>query len=274
MTLNVIDEAIRNAICCGADPNNISLLDNFCWGDPLQKETLGDLVQAAQACFDGSILYGTPFISGKDSFNNEYLGSDGLRHAIPPTLLISAIGVIPDWQLAMTSDLKKAGNTLYLIGFFEPRFGGSHHNLIENLPKILEGLPVLDQRTPYVYQKVYQANQQGWLQSAHDLSEGGLAVASTEMAIGGRLGLRLWLDKEQAYRDLFAESTGCLLVEVENADKTEFENHFSGFPCRYIGEILNEPILEIMVDQQKWLSFELEQLVQAWKFQRIAEDHE
>ena len=70
----------------------IALLDNFCWGDPQRPETLGSLVEAARGCHDAALRYGAPFISGKDSLNNEYRGPDGRRHAIPPTLLISAHG--------------------------------------------------------------------------------------------------------------------------------------------------------------------------------------
>ncbi|HEY4720798.1 MAG TPA: phosphoribosylformylglycinamidine synthase subunit PurS, partial [Anaerolineae bacterium] len=96
MAVNVIDEAIRNAVAVGADPDRIALLDNFCWGDPLRPETLGSLIEAARGCYAAAVHYRAPFISGKDSFNNEYLGTDGLRHAIPSTLLISAIGLIDD----------------------------------------------------------------------------------------------------------------------------------------------------------------------------------
>ncbi|MCG2788015.1 MAG: phosphoribosylformylglycinamidine synthase subunit PurS [Anaerolineae bacterium] len=116
MALSVIDEAIRNAVAVGADPGRIAILDNFCWGDPLRPETLGTLVEACRGCHDGALLFGTPFISGKDSLNNEYLGTDGLRHSIPPTLLISALGIIDDVNTAITMDLKAPGNALYLIG--------------------------------------------------------------------------------------------------------------------------------------------------------------
>ena len=115
MAINVIDEAIRNAVAVGADPDRIALLDNFCWGDPLRPETLGSLIEAARGCYEAAVYYGTPFISGKDSLNNEYLGSDGLRHAIPPTLLISAIGLIDDVNQAVTMDAKEAGNLVYLL---------------------------------------------------------------------------------------------------------------------------------------------------------------
>ena len=87
----VIDEAIRNCVAVGADPTRIAILDNFCWGNTERPETLGSLVRAAQACHDVALAYGTPFISGKDSLNNEYT-HEGRSLAIPPTLLISAIG--------------------------------------------------------------------------------------------------------------------------------------------------------------------------------------
>ena len=118
MAWSVMDEAIRNAVAVGADPDRIAILDNFCWGDPLRPETLGTLVEACRGCHDAALFYGTPFISGKDSLNNEYLGADGLRHSIPPTLLISAIGVVQDVNQSITMDLKEAGNFIYLVGEF------------------------------------------------------------------------------------------------------------------------------------------------------------
>ena len=80
-------------------PTRIALLDNFCWGNTERPETLGSLVRAAQACRDVALAYGTPFISGKDSLNNEYT-HEGQSLAIPPTLLISAIGQVPDVRRA------------------------------------------------------------------------------------------------------------------------------------------------------------------------------
>ena len=149
MAWAVIDEAIRNAVAVGADPERIAILDNFCWGDPLRPETLGSLVEACRGCHDAALFYGTPFISGKDSLNNEYLGTDGQRHAIPPTLLISAIGMIEDVNQAVTMDLKEAGNVVYLIGDFTV-FGGSHFQLLactnESCPMSMTSRPRSTQR--------------------------------------------------------------------------------------------------------------------------------
>ena len=83
MAACAIDEAIRNCVAVGADPRRIALLDNFCWGNTERPETLGSLVLAAQACHDVALAYRTPFISGKDSLNNEYT-HDGKSLAIPP----------------------------------------------------------------------------------------------------------------------------------------------------------------------------------------------
>lgn len=270
MTINVIDEAVRNAVCCGADPERIAILDNFCWGDPNRPETMGDLVQAAQACYDGALRYGTPFISGKDSFNNEYLGSDGQRHAIPPTLLISAIGVLPSWRESLTMDLKEAGNLLYLVGYFEPRFGGSHHNLTSE--PIQEGMPLCHPNTPAVYACFYQANQAKLIQSAHDLSEGGLSVCAAEMAMAGRLGLTLTLDDDMWYRWCFAETAGCILVEVSPANQVEFESKFEGLPIQQVGLVTPEPFFQVNTSKATPIKFSISTLLTAWKDQIFPEE--
>ena len=107
-----------------ADPSRIAILDNFCWGNTERPETLGSLVRAARACRDVSLAYRTPFISGKDSLNNEYT-HEGRSLAIPPTLLISAIGIVSDIRACVTMDLKEAGNAIYVLGLTRSELGGS-----------------------------------------------------------------------------------------------------------------------------------------------------
>ncbi len=245
MALNVIDEAVRNAVAAGADPERIALLDNFCWGDPLRHETLGELVEAARGCHDGAVHFGAPFISGKDSFNNEYLGSDDQRHAIPPTLLISGLGLLEDARAAVSMDLKVAGNAIYLVGAFAPTFGGSHYALTclpADQPPA-EGVPALLPITRAVYRALHAAMRGGLAAACHDLSEGGLAVAAAEMCIGGRLGLDLALEDAEPLRALFGETTGCLLVEVPPQHTADFEAALSGLPCRRLGAVTAAPRL-------------------------------
>jgi len=266
MTQLVMDEAIRNAVACGADPTRIAVLDNFCWGDPTRPEVMGDLVQSAQACYDTALHYETPFISGKDSFNNEYLGSDGNRHSIPPTLVISALGWMPDWEQALTMDLKKPGNLLYLVGDFQPGFGGSHFNLIHPESPVEEGIPVCSPGNPAVYRAFYTAVSKRLAAACHDLSEGGLAVAAAEMCMGGRLGLQIDLgDDTDPLRCLFGETSGCLLVEVSPDSQSEFENVMQTYPFRQIGIVHSSPELVINHCKENLLTVGISDLLLAWK---------
>jgi phosphoribosylformylglycinamidine synthase len=226
MAWSVIDEAIRNAVAVGADPNQIAVLDNFCWGDPLRPETLGSLVEACRGCHDAALFYGTPFISGKDSLNNEYLGADGLRHAIPPTLLISAIGMIHDINQAITMDLKEANNFIYLVGDFSPQ-----QNSVPEVPS----------SSTQVYRALHQAIANGLVRSAHDLSEGGLAVTAAEMCIGGRLGMNINIDES----NIFSEVNGCLLVEISPKDAPAFESQFANLSFNKIGNVTSNSILSL-----------------------------
>jgi phosphoribosylformylglycinamidine synthase II len=240
MAWSVIDEAIRNAVAVGANPDRIAVLDNFCWGDPLRPETLGTLVEACRGCHDAALYYGTPFISGKDSLNNEYLGADGLRHSIPPTLLISAIGVVEDVTQSITMDLKEAGNLIYLVGELS-----AEHKSVPDVPA----------SALQIYRALHQAINGGLVQSAHDLSEGGLSVAAAEMCIGGRLGMELHVEEAR----LFAEVNGCLLVEVSPSRASEFERHFEKLPFERIGDVIATPTLKLNQEQ-----IPVEELVKAF----------
>lgn len=267
MAANVIDEAIRNAVSVGADPHRIAILDNFCWGDPGNPETLGKLVAAALTCRDTAVAFGTPFISGKDSFNNEYLGSDGKRHAIPPTLLVSAVGIMPDWRKVVTLDLKASGDHLYLVGLFQPVLGGSHLNLL--YPDIShDGIPACqtDLIMPH-YIQYHQAIQSGLIQACHDLSEGGLAVCAAEMCIAGRLGMQLHLSGGNLVRRLFGETCGCLLVEVKEKHSSAFEACFQGLNCQKIGKVVENPVFQVDLDGQVVIDAMVNDLTHKWKGQ-------
>lgn len=234
MAWAAIDEAIRNLVAVGADPDQIAILDNFCWGNTSLPDRLGSLVRCAQGCHDAAIAYGVPFISGKDSLNNEYLGADGQRHAIPGTLLISAIGIVPDVTKTVTMDLKEAGNLLYVIGETRYETDSSHHNLINGVSG--GNVPQSNPKAIVTYRALHSAIQAGLVQSCHDVSEGGIAVAVAEMCVGGQLGAgidlystcfveREGLSVEQLNcASLFSESQGRLIVEVRQADQNAFLN--------------------------------------------------
>jgi phosphoribosylformylglycinamidine synthase len=220
MTLAAIDEAVRNAVCVGADPGRIAILDNFCWANCQKPEHLGALVRAAEACYDGALAYRTPFISGKDSLNNEFKTEAGRTIAIPPTLLISAMGIVHDANRCVTMDAKQPGNLLIQVGWTDNAMGGSHYQLVGG--RVVDAsLPRVNLATaPKVLATVAQLIASGQVHSAHDCSEGGLLVAASEMAFAGRLGLAVDLAGVPRRGELstvalcFAETPTRILLEV------------------------------------------------------------
>jgi phosphoribosylformylglycinamidine synthase II len=264
MATSAIDEAVRNCVAVGADPERIALLDNFCWGDCERPETLGSLVRAALACHDLAIALGTPFISGKDSLNNEYRYVDAAGQqqtiAIPPSLLISALGQIADVSRAVTMDLKHVGDVLYQVGATKDELGGSHFSLVEGLtggqvPKVN---PQLAKAT---FAALHKAIESGFVRACHDLSEGGLAVAAAEMAFAGGVGARIFLEQVPHNLDvaalaadperlnailLFAESNTRFLCEVPQDAVGHFESILGDVPHAAVGEVIADTKLRIV----------------------------
>jgi phosphoribosylformylglycinamidine synthase len=255
MAAAAIDEAVRNCVAVGADPARIALLDNFCWGNTDRPETLGTLIRAALACRDFAIAYGTPFISGKDSLNNEfsYVDDAGRKQsvAIPSSLLISALGQIDDIRQAVTMDLKEPGNRLFLVGTTKEELGGSHFALIHKLDG--GAVPEVDiQMAPRIFRAVHQAIVSGCVRSCHDLSEGGLAVALAEMSFAGGLGVDVSLEALVAKTGLaddtvllFSESNTRFVFEVTSAVATNFLKLLDGLPVTELGTVTSGPTVTI-----------------------------
>jgi phosphoribosylformylglycinamidine synthase len=221
----------------------VALLDNFSWGDPRRPSTLGELVAAVQGCCAAATAYRAPFVSGKDSLNNEYLGSDGARHAVPPTLVITAIAHHPNADLAVTPDLKQAGDVLVLVGRTETEFGGSHFGLVTG-----DGggpVPSPDSNSPARYRALHTLLRTGRVRACHDLSEGGLAVALAEMCIAGRLGADIeTLPHDDIVTALFSESTGRFVCEIAPDDVGWFLAGL-GEPALVLGTVSGEPVLHV-----------------------------
>jgi phosphoribosylformylglycinamidine synthase len=250
MAWAVIDEAIRNVVVAGADPSAVALMDNFSWGNPTRATTFGELVASVRGCCDAARHYGAPFVSGKDSLNNEYLAADGKRHAIPPTLVITAVAPVPDAGAVITSDLKGVGNALVLLGRTRSEFGGSHLSMITG-DAATRAVPAPNLTSPSLYRALHQEIRAARVVAAHDCSEGGVAVAIAEMAIGGRLGVQI--DPATIHADLvsalFSESTGRLVCEVHPDHVDQFIANLDaavGTPCAVaIGYVTDTSILSI-----------------------------
>jgi len=276
MAASAIDEAVRNCIAVGSDPDRIAILDNFCWGNTERPETLGSLVRAALACKDVALAFGTPFISGKDSLNNEFSYQDagGQRRtvAIPSSLLISALGQIPRVSQAVTMDLKEAGNRLFVVGATQDELGGSHFHLVNGLPG--GRVPRVDlERAPRIFRAVSGAIAAGLVRSCHDLSEGGLAAALAEMAFSGHLGADIDLRVMGAHSGLehdavllFSESNTRFVVEVAPADVERFRGLFAGLPLAELGTVSALPRLVVRgMTNETRIDAGLDELKQAWK---------
>jgi phosphoribosylformylglycinamidine synthase II len=260
MTLAAIDECMRNLVCVGTDPSRVAILDNFCWPSCNKPENLGSLVRAAQACYDGAKAYKTPFVSGKDSLNNQFTTEDGETIEIPPTLLITGMGIVPDVNQCMTSDAKKAGNTLVLVGTPQGKFKGSHASMCGFT--MSNQAPQLDLNAgPKTANAVHTLIKTGLVKSAHDVSDGGLVVAIAEMLIAGStesqpIGFRANDDLDWILA--FDESPSCYVLEVENTD--ELSSILGEIPVKTLGQLDNSGMLD-------WddLSASVEELTSAWR---------
>jgi len=243
MAASAIDEAVRNNVAVGGQ--RIALLDNFVWGNPEKPERLGSLVRACEACYDVATAFGTPFISGKDSLYNESpLGP------VTPTLLITAVGVVPDIRSAVSMDLKEPGNLLYIVGKTYAELGGSEYyklqgQLGKTVPKVHPA------KAKKIYSAMTKAIREGTVKACHDLSEGGLAVSASEMALASGFGVDLDLRKvpsDSVERDdflLFSESNSRFLVEVAQKDKGAFEKLMKGKAFAEIGKVTKTAQLTI-----------------------------
>jgi phosphoribosylformylglycinamidine synthase len=272
MALSGIDEAIRNMVCVGARPDRIAVLDNFCWGNCTREQTFGSLVRAAQACQDAAMAYQTPFISGKDSLNNEFKCDDGTQISIPPTLLISAVGIVDDVKKCTTMDLKKAGNLLFIVGMTKNELGGSHYYKIKG--QLGANVPTVDlELAPKIAARIHKAINAGLVASCHDCSEGGIAVSLAEMAFAGGLGVEANLAGLPASADcitnfakLFSESNSRYVVEVKPENYNEFAKLMLNLPFGQIGEVVNNKNLIITAkDGSKLVNAEIEKLKQSWQ---------
>jgi len=272
MALAGIDEAIRNLICVGGRVDRIALLDNFCWANCSRPQVLGTLVRAAQACYDGAMAFQAPFISGKDSLNNEFVCEDGTVIRIPPTLLISAMSIVDDVDRCVTMDLKRSGNLLFIVGRTNNELGASHYyktrgHLGANVPKLDLGM------APRIAQRISAAIAEGLIVSCHDCSEGGLAVALAEMAFAGGLGIEADLrglprskDCSRTDAQLFSESNSRYVVEVAPRNYDAFARKMLNLPFGQLGTVVAEARLVVKAeDGRHVIDANLDILKQAWQ---------
>ena len=265
MAASAIDEAIRNNTSVGG--RRIALLDNFVWGSPEKPDRLGSLLRACEACYDFAEGFGTPFISGKDSLYNESpLGP------VTSTLLVSAVGIMPDVRKAVSMDLNESGNLIYSVGLSYPELGGSEYYRLKGF--IGRTVPrVQTEQATRTMSSLIRAMDAGYIRACHDLSEGGLAVAAAEMAFSGGCGANIDLvhvpRSKSSWSDhqlLFSESNSRFLAEVPEKYRAAFEGLMKGCAFSAIGRVRKDGEFSVYgLKGERVISVDLSSLIAAWK---------
>jgi len=265
MAASAIDEAVRNNTSVGG--RRIALLDNFVWGSPEKPDRLGSLSRACQACYDFAKGFDVPFISGKDSLYNESpLGP------VTPTLLITALGMIPDVRNTVSMDVKEPGNLIYQLGLTYAELGGSEYYRTKGF--VGETVPkVRIRQAKKTVDAVIRSIDAGWIRACHDLSEGGLAVASAEMAFSGGWGMSINLynaprsrSTERDYQILFSESNSRFLVEVPEESRGNFEKLAKGCAFSMVGMVRKDKEFYLHgLNGETIVSTSVSEMINAWK---------
>ncbi len=247
-----LDTAIRNSIACGGKLKELAILDNFCWCSSNDPKRLAQLVDAVKACYDYAVGYGTPFISGKDSMFNDFKGYDEkgspVAISIPPTLLISAISVMPDLYKTVSPEFKNVGDIIYLLGETHDELGGSEYYKMFTPSKA--GLGSIGNNVPKVnleknlktYQTLEKIIQKEVLTSSMSITSGGLGIALAKACVGGNIGCKIDIknipgNASSLDAKLFSESQGRILVSVSPKNAKVFENLAREISCAKLGKV-------------------------------------
>ncbi|MFA4891193.1 MAG: AIR synthase-related protein [Candidatus Gracilibacteria bacterium] len=277
MAACAIDTAVRNAVSLGADVDYIALMDNFCWCSSDEEERLGQLKASVQACYDYSTTYGTPFISGKDSMFNDFKGFDAkgnpAKISVPPTLLISSLGVIDDVKKAVTMDPKVIGDLVYIIGETKDELGASEYYDYVEKGLVGKNVPqVADASASYkLYKTFKKAVDKELLASSLSLVFGGVGIGLAKKVISGQLGLEIDISKvptKESLRNdylLFSETQSRFLVTINPKNKARFEKVLAKHIFAEIGRVIEGPSLIIKNSDKEIINLSIKDLDKAYK---------
>ncbi len=272
-----IDEGIRNAVAVGGNLRHMAGVDNFCWCDPVLSENtpdgdykLAQLVRANQALAHYCQGFGVPCISGKDSMKNDYF-MDGYKISIPPTVLFSVVSPIPAVERCLSSEFKKPGDIIYILGLTRSELGRSEFaSEIEDLGGDVPQVDLIPARERYL--KFYDLVQEGLINACHDISDGGLAVAVAEMAIGSSLGAELRVEdipispQDMLVEEiLYSETPSRLLITIPKAAQRAFERRLGKQTYQVIGQVRENTKLTFYYQGERYLHDEIDELRKAWK---------
>ncbi|MBN2333413.1 MAG: phosphoribosylformylglycinamidine synthase [Deltaproteobacteria bacterium] len=277
MAAVAIDTAVRNLIAVGSPLAQIALLDNFCWCSSHDSQRLWQLKEAARACYDIAVAYGTPFISGKDSMFNDFSGFDAddrpLTISVPPTLLISSLGVVPHVAQVRTFAFCEPGDVIYLLGETGSELGGSEFaGLLQDQGLLsaaaAEGMVPQVQPDKFLpaYGKVAQLVEQGFFRTLYPLAQGGLAVALGKSSMANGLGCTITLPAGQPPEPfLFVETPGRFLVTVAADRRSLLEQEFGGSPHLCLGVVSDRGRLIITQGEEACVDVAVDELLAAYR---------
>lgn len=272
-----VDEAVRNVVSNGGDIDNLCLLDNFCWPDPVQSEKnqngeyrLGQLVRTCSGLYDICMDYGTPLVSGKDSMKNDFRGKnksgDDLAISVLPTLLVTSMAKTNITNTTST-EFKNEGDFIFVLGNNSKGLEGSELAEICHIPEETKKLPLLDSKFNYkLYKEIFNFLQTSEISSIHDISDGGLITSICESTFCNDLGVDIAipdLDSVELMDYLFNESPGKFLISIKPENKIEFESTFKNFNLTMIGKVKGSSV-DIECNKKKILSTPITSLYNSW----------
>jgi phosphoribosylformylglycinamidine synthase len=257
----VVDECVRQLVICGADPDRLAILDNFCLGNPDNEEELGALVESVKGMAAVAEAYGAPFVSGKDSFYNYFVTDDG-PVSIPVTLLVSGFGVVEDESHVTGSSLRHVGSALCLLGSVSSEMGGSvvARRLGGEGGAVPETHP---ERHMADYRTLHQWIGEGAVLSAHDVSEGGLLTTLCEAAFSLKAGVELDAARITAVEGCgllakcFGETPGMIVVEMDPEEARKRN-------AVVIGRTIVDPVLRVTENGHLLFEENINPLYQTW----------
>jgi phosphoribosylformylglycinamidine synthase len=278
MAQNAVDEAVRNYVSVGGDLNHWAILDNFCWPDPIKseknldgEEKLGQLIRANMGLAKIAKAYSLPIISGKDSMKNDYV-FENIKISIPPTLLITIVGTMPDVSKAVSSDFKNEGDLIYLLGRTYNELGGSEFSSLFGIFNNDLNYPqVRIEQNLDLYKKLSKSINLQLINSCHDCSDGGLLIALAECAIGSTKGANIDLTNALKMQNLsleellFSESAGRFVVSIDKSKKNEFEKIFKNSFFVQLGEVNNTNEFLVFNSSKKIISANVFDLLEKFK---------
>ncbi|MEC9281642.1 MAG: AIR synthase-related protein [Bdellovibrionota bacterium] len=265
-----VDECTRNLVATGADPEMLSILDNYCWPDPIPSNTNPDaqhkMAQLVRSCFalkEIALEYKAPLISGKDSMKNDFLGKHNgqdVKISVSPSLLVTGVAPLKEEHFTSTN-FKNSGDSIYLIGeklsdeLYTSEFS---RNFLADVDESI--FPSFSLEENYnLYKVIHKYCGELKFSSLHDISEGGLFTALSESCFGGKLGAKLLISSKNLSL-LFNEGLGRFIASIPQEDEAAFENSFAGHSFTKLGSVSEHYTLEF---SDELLS--LNELEKAWK---------